>query len=393
MEALRRHVRQVDFVLVGVVLALSAFSCIALLAASNGKSVHIVGTSHIVEKQMIWDIVGFIAMAVVASYDYRGFRNFHWWLYGISILLLLAVYGFSPINNAHSWIHLGGFTVEPSEFAKLTLIISVASYMAKHDEQEQPRYGIINFLRVVSLLIVPFALTYKEPALGQALVMFAIVMTMYVVFTKRSHFIVLTLVLIVLVSGVTYAALKMPEQFTQFMQKLVTHHVLRSFQVDRIVTWINPKYDLNNTGFAVHHAQIAVGSGGLFGEGLFKGILTTSAGVPNQTTDYIFTAIGEEFGFVASGILILLFLIMVYRIIKAAGLSQDSFGTYVLMGIAGMFGFQVFENIGMNVYLSPATGITLPFISYGGTSVVANYMAMGLAISVGIRRKPLRFNR
>lgn len=393
VDALRRQFRQIDFVLLGVVGLLAAFSCLALVAVSHGKSVAELQVSHIVERQMIWEVVGFIGMVVTAGYDYRGLRKWHWWLYGLSILMLMAVYGMPRTNGAHSWIHLGPISGEPSEFAKLGLIVSIAAYMAGVDEQEQPRYGLRNLLPIFGLLLVPFVLTYKEPALGQALVMFAIVMTMYVVFATRLHFVLLTGLLFSLVGGVAYMANARPIQTTKFMESLVKHKILQQFQVSRIVTWINPQYDLNNTGFAVHHAQIAVGSGGLFGEGLFKGILTTSSSVPNQTTDYIFTAIAEEFGFVASGLLILLFLVLVYRIIKVAGLSQDSFGTYLLMGIAGMFGFQVFENIGMNVYLSPSTGITLPFISYGGTSLVANYLAIGLAISVSVRRKQLNFKR
>lgn len=391
VEARKRQIQKIDFILILVVLALGAFSCMALLAASYGKSAAVIGTTHIVEKQMVWEVVGLIAMVGVASYDYRLLRKWRWWIYGISVFLLAVVYGFSTINNAHSWIHFGSFTVEPSEFAKLGLIVSVAASMANVDEQEEPHYGFRNVIPTFGLLVAPFALTYKEPALGQALVMFAIVMTMYVVFAKRTHFFMLSSLLLIIVAGVAYMALELPVQFTNFVENLVKHKVLRGFQVDRIVAWINPNFDLQTTGYAVHHAQIAVGSGGLFGEGLFKGILTSSAGVPNQTTDYIFTAIGEEFGFVASGSLILLFLILVYRISKGAAQSSDSFGTYILMGIAGMFGFQVFENIGMNMYLSPATGITLPFISYGGTSLLANYMAIGLCISVAIRRKQSMF--
>ncbi|MCL6446317.1 MAG: FtsW/RodA/SpoVE family cell cycle protein, partial [Alicyclobacillus sp.] len=223
-----------------------------------------------------------------------------------------------------------------------------------------------------------------------------ITMTMYVIFARRSHFLILTALFFGLIGFIALVAVQYPAASTRVIEGLtkihVFHHqIVKPFQTYRIITWLNPKFSLSHWGFNVHQAQLAVGSGEIFGEGLFNGILTKSYGVPNQWTDYIFTAIAEEFGFVASSVLILLFLVLVYRLVKVASTAQDTFGAYLGMGVVGMFAFQVFENIGMDMYLSPSTGITLPFISYGGTSLIANYMAVGFALSVAIRRKKLRF--
>lgn len=391
METLRRNLRELDYTLIGVLLLLAVYSCVALLASTYGQTD--VTTSHLLPRQILFEVLGFVAMFVVMAMDYRSVRKVHWWFYVVSILLLVVVFKMPLVNGAHSWIPLPVFALQPSEFAKMALIITLATHMATVDEQEFPSYGMKSSWQVWALCLIPFVLTLKEPALGQALVMFAITGCMYMVFTKRSYFSMMIAVIALIVCGTTVVANQYPKQSASFIENvLVKHHVLKSYQADRITTWLDPSYNNLNEGYNIHQAQVAVGSGQLFGEGLFNGISTRGGWVPNQTTDYIFTAIGEEFGFVGSSVLVLLFLILIYRLIKVAGTSQDTFGTYLIMGICGMFAFQVFENIGMDMYLSPSTGITLPFISYGGSSLIVNYMAVGLVMSVSLRRKKLRFS-
>lgn len=395
MEILRRNFRQIDFSLIGVLLLIAAYSCVALLAATYGKSGIDVPT-HVVSKQVIFEVMGLITMIAVAAFDYRSLRKIHWWIYGFSLLLLLAVFGFHATAGAHSWIPMGPLKFQPSEFAKIAMIISIAAYMADIDEAEFPVYSIKNFFVVLGLFVVPFLLVLKEPALGQALVMFAIVITMYVVFAKRSHFLLTTTILLVAVGGITALSVAFSTQAANWLQQqqtfLSNHHLMHGYQLDRIISWLNPNYEPLGAGFNVHHAFLAVGSGQVFGEGLFNGAQTRGGWVPNQWTDYIFTAIAEEFGFVGASTLILLFLMLIYRLVKISGGSQDTFGTYIIMGMVGMFAFQVFENVGMDMYMSPSTGITLPFISYGGSSLIANYISVGLALSVALRKKKLRFS-
>ncbi len=392
METLRRNFRELDFTLIGVLLVLAVYSCVALLAATYGKTGDSIPT-HIVPKQIFFEVLGLIAMLLTAAYDYRSLRKICWWLYGISIVLLIVVFAFHDRQGAHSWIPLGILAFQPSEFAKLTLITAVATHMATVDESEFPDYGFRNLWQIGAMFVLPFLLTLKEPALGQALVMFAITLVMFLVFAKRGHFVVLVACIVAVVIGLVVVATQFPKESTQFINDvLVKHGLLKPFQADRIETWLNPGADPLNTGYNVRQAQIAVGSGQIFGEGLFNGIETRGSWIPNQWTDYIFTAIAEEFGFIGSSVLILLYIILIYRLVRIAGTAQDTFGTYIVMGLVGMFAFQVFENIGMDMYLSPSTGITLPFISYGGSSLIVNYIAIGLALSVALRRKKLRFN-
>lgn len=392
LETLRRNIRDLDFTVFGVLLLLAVYACIAVSAATHGNNNPLI-PRHIVEKQMMWEIIGILVMVGATLFDYRVLRRFHWWLYGVSLVLLVAVYGFRPEQGAHSWIQLHTLSFQPSELAKLTLIIWLAAFMAGRDEAEVPDYRLRSVWPIIPIFMVPFALTYVEPALGQALVMVAIVLTMYTVFSKRSHFAWMMVAVLVVVVGFSVIATMYSTEAVHFINTvLVKHHIMKPYQTYRITTWLDPSFSQDNYGYNIHMAQTAIGGGQLFGEGLFNGIETKGGWVPNQWTDYIFSAIGEEFGFVGAAVLIVLFLMLIYRLIRIAGTTTDLFGMYIVIGVVGMFAFQVFENIGMDMYLSPSTGITLPFISYGGTSLAVNYLAIGVILSVGLRRRKLRFN-
>lgn len=391
MDVLRRNWKQVDFLLVVTLLCLAAYSCVAIYAATFGKADPSI-PSHAWMKQLMYGIVGFVLMWATTVFDYRSLRKIHWWLYGSTLFLLLAVYAFHPVNGARSWIPLPGFSLQPSEFAKLTMIVTLASLMAAVDEADEPDYRLHKTWKMWLVMIVPFALTLKEPALGQSLVMFAIFCTMFVLFVRRSWFVLGTTFFVAFCVVAIALPIQFPAQATAFVQNvLIGHHLLHGYQADRILTWLDPSYLPLGAGYNIRQAQTAIGSGQLFGEGWLAGIETSTGGVPNQWTDYIFTSIGEEFGFVGASLLVFLFLVLIHRLIRAAAVSQDTFGTYVVMGVVAMFGFQVFENIGMDMYMSPSTGITLPFISYGGSSMVANFIACGLAMSVLLRKKRLSF--
>ncbi|WP_067932042.1 FtsW/RodA/SpoVE family cell cycle protein [Alicyclobacillus kakegawensis] len=388
---MQKSLRRMDWILVGVLVALAACSCASLYSYALARNYPIHGLRAEWLKQAIFEALGLVIMVVTAVFlDYRTLRKVRWPLYALTTLLLLVVLKMPAVNGARAWIPLGGgFQLQPSELAKVSMIVLVANYMSKVEESEHPQYGLRHVPALALMLLVPFALTIIEPALGQALVMFAIFMTMYIIFTNRTYLTLLTLALLglVVVCGI---GLEHPTQSAHFVNNvLVKHHLLQSYQADRILTWLDPNYDLQHTGYNVHWAQIAIGSGQVFGEGWLNGTMTGN--VPNQDTDYIFSLIGDEFGFVGGSVLVFLFLILVYRLVKVAASAQDPFGVYVAIGFVGMFAFQVFENIGMDVYLSPSTGITLPFISYGGTSVLVNYLCVGIVLSISLRQKRLRF--
>ncbi|WP_035453609.1 FtsW/RodA/SpoVE family cell cycle protein [Alicyclobacillus herbarius] len=388
---MQKLVRRIDWTLIGVLVALAAFSCASLYSYAAAKALPTHGFQAEWVKQAVFEVLGFAVMGITTVFlDYRTLRKVRWPLYALTTLLLIVVFKMPPINGARSWIPLPGFNLQPSEMAKVTMIVVMADYMARVEESENPNYGLRHLPLLGLFLLIPFALTLKEPALGQALVMFAIFMTMYVVFTKRTYVTLLTLALLglVILCGVGLAHPNASEHFVNNV--LVKHHLLQSYQANRIISWLDPNYDLQDAGYNVHWAQIAIGSGQVFGEGWLNGTMT--AHVPNQDTDYIFSLIGDEFGFVGGSVLVFLFLVLVYRMVKVAGTVQEPFGLYTVIGFVGMFAFQVFENIGMDVYLSPSTGITLPFISYGGSSLLVNYFCIGVVASIALRQKRLRFS-
>jgi rod shape determining protein RodA len=392
VETFRRNIRDMDFTILGVLFLLAVYSFVAILAATHGKTAD-GAPAGVMLRQGLFEIVGWVVMTVVMLYDYRSLRKVYWWVVAGAIFLLLVVYVMPREHGAHSWIPLGQLSFEPSEVAKLAIIVGMAAFMANVDESELPDYSMRRVWPVFIIFLVPFVLTLKEPALGQALVMVALALTMFTLFGKRSHFLFIIMLTLGVVIGLSAVAVLFPKESTDFIQSvLIKHHILKSYQAYRIITWLNPGAYPLSYGYNIRLSQIAVGSGQVFGEGLFSGIATKGNWIPNQWTDYIFTAIGEEFGFVGSSMLILLFLVLIYRLVRVAATSQDTFGTYIIAGVIGMLSFQVFENIGMDMYLSPSTGITLPFISYGGSSLVVDYIAIGLTLSVALRRKKLRFN-
>ncbi|MBX6353341.1 MAG: rod shape-determining protein RodA [Thermoflavifilum sp.] len=391
MDTIRRMWRDVDWLLIAVVLVLTGIGCIAVGSATRSHANPSMPT-HAALKQAVFALIGLVVMVFATWFDYRMLRRVRWILYGLSLVLLVVVFAFPEVNGAKSWIQLGPFSFQPSELAKLTLILVIASYMAGIDESEVPDYRLWRWLPVIAMWLPPFALTMKEPALGQALVMFAITCTLLATFAKTSQFRWMTALFVVVVAGLVVISVFFDQQAVAVVQYMVQKHWLHDYQANRILTWLDPAYGPRTVGYNVHQAEVAIGSGGVFGAGLFRGTLTGGGWVPNQWTDYIFSAIGEEMGFVGSSLVVVLYILLVQRLVRIAGLATDTFGTYLVMGMVGMFAFQAFENIGMDLYMSPSTGITLPFVSYGGTSLVVNYLCIGVAMSVAVRRRKLRFH-
>lgn len=390
MESIiKRNIKDLDYPLILVMVFISIYSCIAIYTATYGKSDPNI-PSHIVVRQIVWEVFGYVAMVLTMLLDYHTLAKYKWWLYGGSLFMLVIVFGFHTVNGAHSWIHLpGGLSLQPSEFAKLATMIWTADYMSRMNEREFPDYSLKGLLPVIVAFIVPYFLILKEPALGQALVLLAIMFAMLLVYVKRRHLQVMVSAAAVLIFLFVAAVGVFPNQTIRILDH---QHILHSYQTARLISFIDPAYSPTGSGYQVLEAEIAVGSGGVFGEGLLKGSQTNGSWVPFQWTDFIFSAIAEQLGFVGSSILIMLFLFMLYRMIRVAMTSLDDFGAYLIAGAAGMFAFQIFENIGMNLVISPATGITLPFVSYGGTSLVVNFINIGIVLSVSLRRRTLRFD-
>jgi rod shape determining protein RodA len=318
------------------------------------------------KKAALWAALGLVLMFITASIDYRRIRRWTPVLYACSLLLLLAVLAVGQsVNGAKAWIALpGGFQIEPSEFAKLGLILSAAWLLSRRN-LPAGRPTIRDVLYAVLAAAPLIALVEKEPALGVTLVL------------------VFTLAGIIVVSGIRiYWVLGGLAAVAAAVYTVARLQLLRGYQLDRLTAFMHPEQDLAGTGYNGLQAKIAVGSGGLTGHGLFHGTFTGGHFVPSVQTDFIFTVAGEELGFVGCAVIVALLAFIVLRAIRAAQIADDMFGMLVAAGVAVWFGFQSFVNIGMTIGIMPITGLPLPFVSYGGSAIFADMIAIGLLQSV-----------
>ena len=318
------------------------------------------------KKAALWAFLGLILMFVTASIDYRRIRRWTPVLYGVSLLLLLAVLAVGQsVNGAKAWIALpGGFQVEPSEFAKLGLILSAAWLLSRRKlPTGRPTIKDVLFTFLAAAPLI--ALVEKEPALGVTLVL------------------VFTLAGMIVVSGIRiYWVLGGLAGVSAALYEVGKLHLLKGYQLTRLTAFLHPEQNLAGAGYNGIQAKIAVGSGGLYGQGLFHGTFTGGNFVPSVQTDFIFTVAGEELGFVGCAVIVALLAFIVFRAIRAAQLADDMFGMLVASGVAVWFAFQSFVNIGMTIGIMPITGLPLPFVSYGGSAIFADMIAIGLLQSV-----------
>jgi len=368
--------QHLDPILIGASLLIAAFGCLMVYTATRVE-LQAAGDSptYYVKKQIIFMMIGAVVMVTVAAIDYRRFRDLALPIYGLSVVMLLAVYVVGhKSRGAQAWFQIGSYQLEPSEFVKIGMIIVLASYCAAAKGQVKAK----GLLAVLALSIVPFALIYKQPDLGTALVLAAV------------------LVAVLLIGGASGRTLGLLAAVAVLLAVGAIHFgVLKSYQEARLSSFIEspnqPNLALLSTAAGANEYNVAeskttIGDGGWFGKGIGKGPQTNLAFVPEQQTDFIFTAVGEQVGLVGSGLLLLLFAIVMWRTWRAATLARDPVGTLICVGVLAMLAFQVFENIGMTMGIMPVAGIPLPLMSYGGSAVIATFAAIGLVLNVRMRR-------
>jgi rod shape determining protein RodA len=320
-------------------------------------------------KQLVNVCIGLVLLGVVMATDHRWVRIVAPLVYLASIggLVLVLASG-TTINGSRSWIDVAGMSIQPSEFAKLTVVIGMALLVAERIEGRRARVGAVEVVGMLLIAGVPAALIMMQPDLGTLLVLSATVFgVLGIAGTPRRWLAVL------LAGGLTAAV-------TGFVG-----HLLKPYQVDRFLAFTNPDLDPRGAGYNTEQARIAVGNGGLFGQGLFHGSQTRAGFVPEQHTDFIFTVAGEELGLLGAGVLIALLGVVIWRALVISSLANDVFGRLAAAGIACWFGFQAFQNIGMCLGIMPVTGVPLPFVSYGGSSMFAGMLAIGLLQNIHLR--------
>lgn len=328
---------------------------------------------YYLKRHVINILVGGLLAVSITLVDYRLLRAYTPLLYLASVLGLIAVLipGIgSTVNGARAWISLpGGFQIQPAELAKISIIVGISMVLSEriHDRESPTHQDVVRALLIATL---PILLILIQPDMGTVIIISASVVTIVAVSGAPSRW-VAGLLIVALMGGFT----------------AVKIGVLSEYQVKRLQSFVNPSADPQESGYQLRQSRITVGSGGLLGKGLFNGPQTNGRFVPEQHTDFIFTVAGEELGFVGSSFILLLFLIILLRAFRIARRSQDLFGRLVCTGVIAWFAFQAFENIGMTMGLMPMTGVPLPFISYGGSSMFANLVGIGLLQNVYARQR------
>jgi len=360
-----------DLVLMGAVLALLLLGLLLVWSATAPRDVLTGGNSTaFLTKQLVNIAVGLVLMVMVLATDHRLVRLLAPLVYlgsVVGLVLVLAVG--STVNGSRSWLILGGFSLQPSEIAKLAVVIGMALFVAERAEGRwRHQVGAVDVLGMLAIAGVPALLILLQPDLGTMLVLSATVFgVLGAAGTPRRWLALLA------AGGVTAAV------------AAVALGVLKDYQVDRFLAFTNPGLDPRGAGYNTEQARIAVGNGGLFGQGLFDGSQTRSGFVPEQHTDFIFTVAGEELGLLGAGLVIVLLCTVIWRALAIAAATDDMFGRIAAAGIACWFGFQAFQNIGMCLGIMPVTGVPLPFVSYGGSSVFASLLAVGLLQNIHLR--------
>ena len=362
---------RLDWLLLGVVLALLVLSALLVWSATMHRTDLTDGDSTaFLRKQLVNIVIGLVLLALVVVTDHRWLRIVAPLLYLASVagLVLVLTMG-SSVNGSQSWLRFGGLSVQPSELAKLAVVVGMALVLAERSEGRRRRYvGAADVSLMLAVAALPAVLILLQPDLGTMLVLCATVFGVLAVSGARRRWLVL------LVAGAAAGAVT-----------AVGAGVLKAYQVDRFLAFIDPSLDPRGAGYNVEQARIAIGNGGLFGQGLFDGTQTRAGFVPEQQTDFVFTVAGEELGLLGAGVLIALLCVVIWRALVIARRAEDVFGRVCAAGIACWFGFQAFQNIGMCLGIMPVTGVPLPFVSYGGSSLFAGLLAVGLLQNIHLR--------
>ncbi len=363
--SLNRPSVSVDASIVMTSVAIAAFGVLMVYSATRG--VDLDPNTSFLRRQSLFVVAGVALMAVLARIDYRVWRTGSLAVYLVSVASLGLV--LSPLgveaNGTQGWFEVAGFRLQPSEFSKVAMIILVAAFGS------QGREGLsgVRLTATLGFAAVPLFLILRQPDAGTAMVGGVVVMGMLLVAGARARHLAMIVGVGVLGIGL-----------------ILGSGELEKYQEERLTSFLNPDADGQDSGWNQGQAQIAIGQGGITGLGLFEGTQTKGAFVPEQQTDFIFTVVGEEFGFLGGSVLLGLFALLLVRIWRTAQVARDSFGMLICVGVFCMVLFQVFQSIGMTMGLMPITGIPLPLFSYGGSSMVTTFAGLGLVLSVSRHR-------
>jgi rod shape determining protein RodA len=327
--------------------------------------------------QFIILLVALVAFVFVITIDYTTIGSYYKIIYVVTNLLIIAVLLFGrEVNGAKAWLGIGPFGGQPSEFVKLSIIIGLSKIL--EDVDDVNKFEVLK--RVAIFVLIPMGLIQLQPDLGTNMIIAVIVLG------------------ILFVAGLDLKFIYIPAAILAILVPIAWNlNIIKTYQKHRILVFLNPELDRLGAGYNASMAKLAIASGRFFPKSSFADIirgntqLSSGKFIPEAHTDFIFAVFAENWGFLGSVILLILYLNILYKAIKISKVAKDKFGQYLVIGIVTMIGFQIFQNIGMDIGLMPITGIPLPFMSYGGTSLLTNVIAIGLILNVSMRRKKINF--
>lgn len=364
----KRELKNIQWSLLIIALILSVIGLVALFSATQETNY------DEFTKQVIWLGISLVAVFIMIFVNYQTLVNVSPILYVIIIALLIAVLFTAPVNGASSWFDIGGFSFQPSEFAKPIIILFLAFIITRiQNKYKEDINRISKLLIIFAVLAVPLALIAKQPDFGTAMSFIIAVGLMLIVAGIDKKYIIGTLILIAVAVPLAY------------------HFILPEHAKARIDIYLNPESDPRGAGYNILQSKLAIGAGQLTGMGLLKGNQTQLGFLYPKTTDFIFSVIGEEMGFIIAATIIIMYVLFITSSLYVAKTAKDQVGTLIATGITGIFLFHAVENIGMVMGLLPITGVPLPFVSYGGSSLITSFICVGILMNISSKRQKTIF--
>lgn len=359
------RVRDYDFKLILLVVAITV---IGILSIGSARP-------EFQNKQILGFIMGFFIMVVLSFFDYSFFLRFHWFIYALNIVFLLMVLIFGKeVNNATRWLVIGGVQFQPSELTKIMLILFYSQFVMKHHEQLN---SLKNIAAMLILLVPPLYLVYDQPDMSTSIVIVMIFCVIWYVGGLSYKIILGTIAMAAPVAIILFILILQPDQ-----------KIINGYQQERILAWLEPEKYAQTTAYQQTNAMMAIGSGQLWGKGLNNNMISSVKNgnfISEPQTDFIFTIVGEELGFVGGCAVVIILFLIVLECLNVARKAKDLAGTCIAAGMAALIGFQSFINISVATGLFPNTGVPLPFVSYGLTSLVSLYIGMGFVLNVRLQ--------
>ncbi|MBI2342002.1 MAG: rod shape-determining protein RodA [Deltaproteobacteria bacterium] len=362
---MKKQIEHVNWALIIIVSVLTVIGLINLYSALNvwGEA----GNLKLVWFQMLWTVIGIIFLLILSFSDYRIFERLAYALYVISIIfIILPLFVGGTVAGHKSWLGIGGFGIQPSEFAKVLTLIVLAKYFSENPNPDG--FGFVELIKPFVIAIIPAVIVTLQGDFGSAL------------------FFVLIFASLAWFAGIRKDVILIIAAFGILISVAGYHYFLSDYQKARITTFINPSFDVKGRGYHIAQSRIAVGSGKIFGKGYLKGNINKLKYLPEKHTDFVFPVLAEEWGFVGTCVTLLFYYALLAAAIEIAKQARDRFGTFIAVGIGSYFFWQITINIGGVLGLMPLTGVTLPLLSYGGSSTISVFASIGLLLGVSKKR-------